>query len=252
MKNPDVSSNRIALVTGSGRGIGRAIALELASKGIAVAVNYSRSSDGAEKTCEEIRLLGVPAMVVKADVTDMDSVKNMFLAVKEELGNVDILVNNAGITRDNLLIRMKDDEWKDVINANLTSAFYCSREAVRPMMKKKWGRIVNLSSVVALTGNIGQTNYASSKAGVIGLTKSLAREYGAKGITVNAIAPGFIDTDMTRSLGDKARYAMLSQIPLGRAGSPEDVAKVTAFLVSDEACYITGQVLAVDGGMTMC
>lgn len=246
------SERKIALVTGSGRGIGRAIAMELANNGYGVAVNYSRSEGPAIEVCEKIRSLGVPAMTIKADVSDHDSVKAMFSAVKDELGIVDVLVNNAGITKDNLLMRMKDDDWSSVLASNLSSAFYCAREAIRPMIKGKWGRIINIASVVALVGNPGQANYVASKAGIIGLTKTLAREYGSKGITVNAVAPGFIESDMTRVLADSAREAMLAQIPLDRPGMPEDVAKMVAFLASEDAGYITGQVVAVDGGMTMC
>ena len=246
------SRRKIALVTGSGRGIGRAIAMELALKGYGVAVNYARSEAPARALCEQIAILGVPSMPIHADVSDHNSVKKMFSAVRDELGSVDILVNNAGITRDSLLMRMKDEDWGSVLASNLSSAFYCSKEAIRPMMKEKWGRIINISSVVALTGNPGQANYVASKAGIIGLTKTLAREYGSKGITVNAVAPGFIETDMTSILSDSARDAMLRQIPLERAGLPVDVAKLVAFLASEEAGYISGQVIAVDGGMTTC
>ncbi|HCA40272.1 MAG TPA: beta-ketoacyl-ACP reductase, partial [Aminobacterium sp.] len=168
------------------------------------------------------------------------------------LGAVDILVNNAGITRDNLLMRMKDEEWQDVIAANLTSVFYCTKQAIKKMVKARWGRIINISSVVGLIGNPGQSNYCASKAGIVGFTKAVAREHGARGITANAIAPGFIESDMTSVLKDEIKQSMLAQIPLGRAGTPDDVARVAAFLASDDSAYVTGQVIAVDGGMTMC
>jgi 3-oxoacyl-[acyl-carrier protein] reductase len=245
-------TSRIALVTGSGRGIGRAIALELAEKGHDIVINYSRSSGPAEEVCHLVEGYGRRALSVKADVSDVSSVTNMFKIISEEMGNVDILVNNAGITRDNLLIRMKDEQWEEVLNSNLSSVYYCTREAVRKMVKQKWGRIINLASVVALIGNPGQVNYVASKAGIVGLTKSVAREYASKNITANAIAPGFIETDMTAVLKNDAREALMSQIPAKRAGRPDDIAKLAGFLASDDSEYINGQVIAVDGGMTMC
>ena len=245
-------TSRIALVTGSGRGIGRAIALKLAEKGHDIVINYSRSAGPAEEVCHLVEGYGRRSLSVKADVSDVSSVKNMFRIISEEMGNVDILVNNAGITRDNLLIRMKDDQWQEVLNSNLSSVYYCTREAVRIMVKKKWGRIINIASVVALIGNPGQVNYVASKAGIVGLTKSVAREYASKNITSNAIAPGFIETDMTAVLKNDAREALMSQIPAKRAGKPDDIAKLAGFLASDDSEYINGQVIAVDGGMTMC
>jgi len=242
----------IALVTGGGRGIGRAIAKELGKRGFDVAVNYNSSAAAAEELCGELSGLGVSARAFKADVSRPDDVSSLFKAVADSMGTVQVLVNNAGVTRDNLLMRMKEEEWGDVMAANLNSAFYCTKEAIRGMVRAKWGRIVFLSSVVGLIGNAGQANYSASKAGLIGLAKSVAREYAAKGITSNVVAPGFIETDMTSVLNESVRSAMLQQIPAGRFGRPEDVAKAVGFLVSDESDYITGQVLAIDGGMTMC
>lgn len=245
-------TSNIALVTGSGRGIGRSIALELAKRGHDIVVNYSKSKAPAEEVCHLVEVSGRKAMPLQADVSDPSAVTEMFKIVAKEMGIVSVLVNNAGITRDNLLIRMKDDQWNDVLNSNLSSVYYCSREAVKKMIKQKWGRIINLASVVALIGNPGQANYVASKAGIIGLTKSIAREYASKGITANAIAPGFISTDMTDALPEEARKTLLSQVPAGRPGSPEDIAKLAGFLASADSEYITGQVIAVDGGMTMC
>ncbi|HPI98627.1 MAG TPA: 3-oxoacyl-[acyl-carrier-protein] reductase [Synergistales bacterium] len=243
---------KIALVTGGGRGIGRAIALELGKRGYSLAINYSKSGDAAEETCAEIRAAGQDAQPFQADVSDPCQVREMFKNISDTMGNVDVLINNAGITRDNLVIRMKDEEWDRVISSNLSSVYYCSREALKKMVKARWGRIINLASVVALIGNAGQANYVASKSGIIGLTKTIAREYGARGITVNAVAPGFIETDMTSVLSEEVKNTMLAQIPLGRPGKPEDIAKVVSFLSSDDAAYITGQVIAIDGGMTMC
>lgn len=242
---------RIALVTGAGRGIGRAIALELAKDGCAVAVNYSRSEGPANEVAAGIRAMGGEAVAVKANVSDAAEVKEMFKLVAEQLGAVNILVCNAGITKDNLLMRMKESEWDDVIDTDLNSLFYCAKEAVRPMLKGRWGRIIAITSVNALRGGAGQCNYAAAKAGMIGFIKSLAREVAAKGITANAIAPGFIETDMTAVLSDELKGKFVESIPAGRAGTPRDVAGAAVFLASENASYIQGQVIAVDGGITM-
>ena len=247
-----MTDRKIALVTGAGRGIGRAVALGLAERGFALAVNYSKSEKAAHEVCAIIRERGSEALPFQGDVSKGEEVKKLFAAVQEELGSPSVLVNNAGITRDGLILRMKDEDWHSVLEANLSSVYYCTREALRSMVRAKWGRIINLASVVAIIGNPGQANYCASKAGVIGLTKSVAREYAARGITANAIAPGFISSDMTDSLPVEAREALMRQIPAGRPGNPEDVAEVAGFLASPEASYITGQVIAVDGGMTMC
>ena len=242
---------KVALVTGAGRGIGRAIALELAKNGCSVAVNYSNSEGPANEVAAEIRAMGCEAVAVKANVGDAAEVKEMFKTVAEQLGAVNILVCNAGITRDNLLMRMKEAEWSDVIDTDLNSLFYCAKEAVRPMLKGRWGRIIAITSVNALRGSAGQCNYAAAKAGMIGFIKSLAREVAAKGITANAIAPGFIDTDMTSVLSDELKEKFVESIPAGRVGTPQDVAGAVAFLASENASYIQGQVIAVDGGITM-
>lgn len=243
---------RVALVTGAGRGIGRAAAIRLGAMGFRVAINYNRSEKQAEEVCGIIRGSGGIALPFQGDVSSGDDVKKLFSAVEKDLGSVAVLVNNAGITKDGLLMRMGLEDWNSVLTANLTSVYHCTKEAIRGMVRARWGRIINISSVVALIGNPGQANYCASKAGVIGLTKATAREYAAKGITVNALAPGYIATDMTGALPDNARDALLGQVPAGRAGTPEDVAALAGFLASDAASYITGQVIAVDGGMTMC
>lgn len=246
-----MENRRIALVTGGGRGIGRAISIELARSGCSVAVNFSKSEKAAEEAAAEIRSLGGDSFAVKADVSSAAEVKEMFSAVSSKLGPVEILVCNAGITKDNLLMRMKEDEWNEVISADLTSLFLCAKEALRSMLKARWGRVIAISSITGLIGNPGQCNYAAAKAGMTGFIKSLAREVGSRGITANAIAPGYIETDMTAVLPSEIKDTMLKNIPSGRIGTPSDVAKAVAFLASDGAEYIQGQVIAVDGGMTM-
>lgn len=244
-------TNRVALVTGGSRGIGRAVCLKLAEQGVDVAVNYAGNREAAEETCRLCRQAGVQAQAFQADVACSDQVNAMVEQVLAQFGRIDILVNNAGITRDNLLMRMSEQEFDQVIDANLKGAWNCMKAVTRPMMKQRWGRIVSMSSVVGVAGNAGQVNYAASKAGVIGMTKSLAKELGSRGVTVNAIAPGFIDTDMTAVLPENIRAGILQAIPLGRLGQAEEVARLAAFLCGDGAAYITGQVIHVDGGMAM-
>ena len=242
---------RAAIVTGGGKGIGRAVCLTLADQGVSVAVNYAGSRDAAEETAALCREKGVEAAAIQASVSDPDQVEALFAAAAEIFGRVDILVNNAGITRDNLIVRISEADYDAVMDTNLKGAFLCCKKAARLMMRQRTGRIVNISSVVGLRGNPGQANYCASKAGLIGLTKSLAKELSSRHVTVNAVAPGFIDTDMTRVLPEAARDAILSQVPLGTFGHPEDVAAAVAFFASEQAGYITGQVLCVDGGMAM-
>ncbi|MCH4185038.1 MAG: 3-oxoacyl-[acyl-carrier-protein] reductase [Eggerthellaceae bacterium] len=244
-------ADKHALVTGGSRGIGRAICLRLASDGIDVAVNCVAGVDAAEKTAAACRERGVEAIVVKGDVSDAEQAKNIVADTVEAWGSIDILVNNAGIVRDDIAIRMSEEDFDAVIATNLRGSFLCMREAGRYMLRQRSGRIVNISSIVGLNGNAGQINYAASKAGVIGMTKTLALELGKRGITVNAVAPGFIKTDMTACLPEKVVTKMNSDIPLKRFGDPEDVAAAVAFLVSDDASYITGQVLSVNGGLDM-
>ena len=242
---------KTALVTGASRGIGRTIALRLAAEGARVAINYAGNVKAAEEVKAAIEAAGGTAILCRADVADSAAVEAMVADVAKEFGAIDILVNNAGITRDTLLMRMKDEDFAKVLDTNLKGVFYCTKAVAKLMMKKRAGRIINMASVVGLVGNAGQTNYAAAKAGVIGFSKSAAKELASRGITVNAVAPGFIGTDMTADLPESVKEKALSDIPLGRAGQPEDVANAVLFLASDQASYITGQVVHVDGGMVM-
>jgi len=242
---------RVVVVTGASRGIGRAVAIALAGPGCDVVVNYRSGADAAAETAAAIEARGARPHLAAFDIADGEAVKQAFKEIVKQHDGVDVLVNNAGITRDNLMVLMKPAEWNDVINTNLTGAFYCSQAVIKPMMKQKRGRIINVTSVVGAMGNAGQCNYAAAKAGIIGLTRSLARELVSRNITVNAVAPGFIETEMTLGLPEKARAELLAQIPAGRYGTVEEVASVVKFLASDEAGYITGQVIHVNGGMFM-
>ena len=242
---------KCALVTGGSRGIGRAVCLELARQGARVAVNYAGNAAAAEETVKACQDLGAEAFAIQADVADAAACDAMVKEVLARFGRVDILVNNAGVTRDGLMLTMKESDWDTVLDTNLKGAFQCMKAVYRPMMKQKYGRVVNLSSIVGVRGNAGQANYAASKAGLIGLTKSMAKELAARNVTVNAVAPGFIDTDMTAALPEKAREAMLASIPMGRLGQAEDVARAVAFFAGDDSAYVTGQVLCVDGGMAV-
>ena len=244
-------SEKIAVVTGGSRGIGAAIAKKLASRGMTVIINYCGSEDRALAVKSAIEAAGGQAEAWRCDISDCGQCEAFVKAVMEKYGSIDVLVNNAGITRDGLMMRMRDEDFSRVIDTNLKGTFYMMRFASRHMLKAKKGRIINMASVVGLMGNAGQVNYAASKAGVIGATKSAAKELASRGITVNAIAPGFIDTEMTGALSEKVQEQILTQIPLGSFGKPEDIANCAAFLASDEAAYITGQVIQVDGGMCM-
>lgn len=241
----------VALVTGGSRGIGRAVCLELARRGAAVAVNYGGNSQAAEETVKLCRELGVEAEAFQADIADSAACDGLVSAVKERFGRLDILVNNAGISRDGLLMTAKEEDFSKTLDTNLKGAYFCTKAAAKVMLRQKYGRIICLSSVVGLRGNPGQTAYAASKAGILGLVKAAAKELAGRDITVNAVAPGYIATDMTNALPDKAREAMLTTIPKGRPGSPEEVAKAVAFFAEKESAYITGQVLCVDGGMAV-
>ncbi len=242
---------KCAIVTGAAKGIGKAIALKLASLGANIVLNYRSSEEKAIETENVIKALGVEVLRVKGDISNISDVENLINTAKENFGKIDIMVNNAGITKDTLILRMKEEDFDSVINVNLKGVFNCLKTITPVMVKQREGKIINLSSVVGLSGNAGQVNYAASKAGVIGMTNSLAKEVGARGITVNAVAPGFIETDMTEVLGDKFKEEAKKAIPLKRLGKPEDVANVVAFLASEDANYITGQVIQVDGGMVM-
>ena len=242
---------KCAVVTGAAKGIGKAIALKLASSGVNIVLNYRSSEDKAIETEKEILSLGVEVLRIKGDISKPNDVENLIDCAKNKFGKIDIMVNNAGITKDTLLLRMKEEDFDSVINVNLKGVFNCLKAITPVMVKQKEGKIINLSSVVGLVGNAGQVNYAASKAGVIGMTKSLAKEIGSRGITVNAVAPGFIETDLTDVLGDRFKEEAKKSIPLKRLGKAEDVAEVVAFLASDSANYITGQVIHVDGGMVM-
>lgn len=244
-------AGKSALVTGASRGIGREIALELARQGANVAVNFAGSEAKANEVVDEIKALGRDAFTVKCDVSNSEEVNEMVKDTIDRFGKLDILVNNAGITKDNLLMRMKEEEWDDVININLKGVFLCTKAVTRQMMKQRVGRIINIASIVGVSGNPGQANYVAAKAGVIGLTKTTAKELASRNITVNAVAPGFITTDMTDKLTEEIKAEMLKQIPLARLGEPKDIAKVTAFLASDDSAYMTGQTLHIDGGMVM-
>lgn len=243
--------DKVAIVTGGTRGIGRAIALKLADKGANIVINYRNSDKEAEELKSILEGKGVKVLTVKCDISNFEDSKDLMDKCKEVFGKIDILVNNAGITKDTLIMRMKEEDFDNVIDVNLKGTFNCAKHASAIMLKQRFGKIINMTSVVGIAGNAGQVNYAASKAGVIGLTKSLAKELGSRGITVNAVAPGFINTDMTASLSEKVKEEASKNIPLKRLGDPEDVANLVGFLASDAANYITGQVINVDGGMVM-
>ena len=242
---------RVALVTGGGRGIGRAIAVRLAQEGARVAISYRSNDAAAEETAELVRQAGVECETFKGDVASPEDVEALMKGVGEAFGSVEILVNNAGTTRDNILLRMKDAEFDEVLATNLKGTYLCTRTVLRGMVRARWGRIVNISSVVGLLGNAGQANYAASKAGIIGLTKSVAREVAGRGITANVVAPGYVETELTGVLPEKIKEQILDQVPVGRFGEPEEIAEVVAFLAGERAAYVTGQTIAVDGGIVM-
>ncbi len=242
---------KIAVVTGASRGIGKAIAIELAKGGADIVINFKSDKKGAEDTAQKVIEAGQQAFLYPFDVSSASEIKTAFKKIQKEQGRIDILVNNAGITKDNITVLMKPEEWDIVIKTNLSSVYLCSQAVIKSMLKHKWGRIINITSVVGFIGNPGQSNYAAAKAGIVGFTKTLARELASRNITVNAVAPGYIETDMTAALPDEARKSLLAQIPMGYVGKPEDVAAAVRFLASDNARYITGQVIHVNGGMYM-
>lgn len=244
-------STPVVLITGSSRGIGRAIALRFASDGARIGINYRQNAAAAEATAEEVSRLGGEPLLLPGDVSDQAAVASTFETLLGRWGRIDVLVNNAGIVRDTLILRMSDDDWDSVLEANLRSAFLCTRAALRSMLRQRSGRIVNLASISGIRGNAGQSNYAASKAALIGFTKSVAREVASRGITVNAVAPGLIETDITTRMPEKAREALVEQIPLRRMGTPDEVAEVVSFLASSQAAYITGQAIVIDGGLAM-
>jgi 3-oxoacyl-[acyl-carrier protein] reductase len=246
-----IERGRVAIVTGGGRGIGRAVAVRLAEEGASVAISYRKDAAAAEEAAAAVRAAGVECEIFKGDVASPEDVQALFKGVGDAFGRVDIVINNAGITRDNIMLRMKEEEFDDVLRTNLGGTYLCTRAALRPMVRARWGRIVNVSSVVGLVGNAGQANYAASKAGIIGFTKSVAREVAQRGITANAIAPGYVETELTGSLPEDVKDRIRDQVPLGRFGEAEEVAEVVAFLAGEGAGYVTGQTIAVDGGMTM-
>ena len=246
-----IRDGRVAVVTGGGRGIGRAVAVRLANEGANVAISYRSNDTTAQEVAEEVRAAGVLCEIFKGDVASSEDVDALFRGVGEALGQVEILINNAGLTRDNLMMRMKEDEFDEVLRTNLKGTYLCTRAALRPMIRARWGRIINVSSVVGLVGNAGQANYAASKAGIIGFTKSVAREVAQRGITANVVAPGYVETELTRSLSDDIKDQIMGQVPVGRFAEAEEVAEVVAFLAGEDAGYVTGQAVAVDGGMTM-
>jgi 3-oxoacyl-[acyl-carrier protein] reductase len=246
-----IEEGRVAVVTGGGRGIGRAVAVRLANEGANVAISYRSNDTAAEEVAEEVRAAGAECVIFKGDVASTEDIDALFKGVGEAFGPVEILVNNAGLTRDNLMMRMKESEFDEVLSTNLKGTYLCTRAALRPMIKARWGRIVNVSSVVGLVGNAGQANYAASKAGIIGFTKSVAREVAQRGITANVVAPGYVETELTSSLSEEVKDQIRDQVPAGRFAEAEEVAEVVAFLAGEGAGYITGQTVAVDGGMTM-